>query len=405
MFKLIIKSAFTSLKERMLRTSLVIFMIASSLWGLMLMQGIYDGMIKQMIDNAVKSDCGEISIFAKDFRINKDIDKYIKNIDETNRILSKETNIKSYTKRVVAQGLIATARYSKNAFIYGIEKEAEIKQSKLHNYIQKGSFDFGKKNKGVIIGFKLAKKLKVDIGKKIVLRAQDINSEVTSISLKVKGIIKTNNMFFDETAVFMDISKAKKFLSLQGVNQIAIMLKDKKQLDTLQNNLKQKLPKLDILNWGELYPALIQSEQMMETFGYISYMVVFLTASVGIFGVVLVSVLERIREFGILRAIGTKFSMVASMIFFESFFIGIAGFILGSLFGGLTLYYFALHGLDLSSFSDALDEFGMDAITYAVIKSEYFLTAFTAVMSATILSILIPLRILKKSKPTEVING
>ncbi len=143
----------------------------------------------------------------------------------------------------------------------------------------------------------------------------------------------------------------------------------------------------------------------MGAFSYISYIIVFFTATVGIFGVVLVSVLERLREFGILRAIGTKFRTIVAMVFFESFIIGIIGFLIGSLAGGLTLYYFSVNGLDLSSFSDALDEFGLDAITYAIIKTEYFTTALIAVFTATFLSILIPLRVLKKSKPIEVING
>ena len=120
---------------------------------------------------------------------------------------------------------------------------------------------------------------------------------------------------------------------------------------------------------------------------------------------VLVSVLERLREFGVLRAIGTRFRVIVAMIFFESFFIGILGLIFGVTIGSGTLYYFSVYGLDLSSFSDALDGLGMDSIAYASIKLEYFVTATIAVFSATFLSILLPLKILKKSKPIEVING
>ncbi|MEA3288756.1 MAG: FtsX-like permease family protein [Campylobacterota bacterium] len=405
MFSLMFKSAFKSLFIRKSRTFMVVLMIALSLWGLMLMQGIYDGMIKQMIDNTTRSESAHISIYAKDFRATKDIDKFIKDEKDIEKFLKEQTNIKSYTKRVNASGLVATARYSKNAFIYGVNTNDEIKQSRLDEYISKGSFDFGKKSKGIIVGYKLAKKLKVDIGKKIIISAQDINNEVSSISLKVTGIIKTNNMIFDENAVLIDIEKAKEFLSLEVSNHIAVTLKDDMGLKSLKTNINNTFNNVEAFSWGELYPALIQSKQMMVTFGYISYMIVFLTASVGIFGVVLVSVLERLREFGILRAVGTKFSYIAMMIFFESFIIGTAGFILGCILGGGTLYYFKIEGLDLSSFSDALSEFGMDAVTYAVVDPSYFITALLAVFSAVVLSILIPLRILKRSKPIEVING
>jgi len=405
MYRLIIKSALASLLKRKLRTFLVIFMIASSLWGLMLMQGVYDGMTQQMIQNAIRSDSSQISIFPKDFRNQKEIQLQLSDEKKIYELLDKENNVKSYISRITTSGLIATAKYSKNASIFGIDAKDEIAHANLDKYIKEGSFSFGKKDRGAVIGFKLAKKLKVKLGKKIILSAQDVNNEVSSVSLKVTGIIKTNNMALDQSGVFIDKGKAKKFLGVKNVNQIAIMLHDYEKADSLKAVLKKEFTHTETYDWGELYPALLQSEEIMKSFSYISYTIVFFTATVGIFGVVLVSVLERLREFGVLRAIGTRFRVIVAMVFFESFFIGLLGLILGTIIGGGTLYYFSIYGLDLSSFSDALDEFGMDAITYALIKTEYFITAFIAVFSATFLSILIPLRVLKKSKPIEVING
>ncbi|MCI5138720.1 MAG: FtsX-like permease family protein [Candidatus Electrothrix sp. AR1] len=133
-------------------------------------------------------------------------------------------------------------------------------------------------------------------------------------------------------------------------------------------------------------------------------LLIFCVAALGIFGVMLVSVLERLREFGIMLAIGTRFSEICKIILAESFFMGFIGFGLGSLIGFSTLYYFKIHGLDLSVFSDAFEAFGMDAVTYAIIRPSYFVTALIAVTGATFLSILIPLRVLKKAKPIEAIN-
>lgn len=405
MYKLIIKSAFSSLLQRKLRTFLVVFMIASSLWGLLLMQGIYDGMTQQMINNAIRSDSSQVSIFPKGFRTEQDIKLQLTDEKKIDAVLKNDSNVKSFISRIITSGLVATARYSKNASIIGIDTKSEITHAKLDQYLKEGSFDFGKKNRGAIIGYRLAKKLKVTIGKKIILSAQDSNNEVSSISLKITGIIKTNNMALDQSGVFIDKSKAKEFLSVEYGNQIAIMFFDYAKAKRLKNTLKKEFDNIEVYDWGELYPALLQTQKIMESFSYISYMIVFFTATIGIFGVILVSVLERLREFGVLRAIGTRFRVIVAMVFFESFFIGLIGLIVGVLIGGGTLYYFSIYGLDLTSFSSALDEFGMDAITYAVIKMEYFITAIVAVFSATFLSILIPLRILKKSKPVEVING
>ncbi len=405
MYDLIIKTALNSMLRRKLRTVLVITMIAVSLWGLLLMQGIYEGMTEQMITNAIKSDSGHLSIFAKEFRKEKSLKSQIINIKPIEKLLKKQKNIKSYTKRILTNGLIATASYSRATQIYGIDLQNEKKHSTLDRYIKNGKYEFGKKSKGAIVGYQLAKKLKLKVGKKIILTTQNINNEIISISLKVKAIIKTNNMSIDETGVFIDIDKAKKFLNIKGIHQISIIFKNEKNIISFQDKLKDKTKQLDILRWDEMYPALLQGRIMMEQFSFVSYALVFFTATIGIFGVVLVSVLEKLREFGILRAIGTRFSILAQIIFLESFFIGIIGFLFGAIIGGATLYYFNIYGLDLSSFSDALDEFGMDAITYAVIKTEYFVTAFISVLIASVLSILFPLRVLYKSKSVDVING
>ncbi len=103
-------------------------------------------------------------------------------------------------------------------------------------------------------------------------------------------------------------------------------------------------------------------------------------------------------------AIGSRFSMIRNIVLLESLLLGVTGFVLGSLLGGATLCYFKTFGLDLSMFSAAFAEFGMDAVTYAVIRPGYFITAFNAVLFATLFSVLIPLRVLKKAKPIEAIN-
>ncbi|MCI5126600.1 MAG: FtsX-like permease family protein, partial [Candidatus Electrothrix sp. AR5] len=197
----------------------------------------------------------------------------------------------------------------------------------------------------------------------------------------------------------------RKLLAIEnGAAQVAVLLHDEGQIAGLQQELHEKFPELDVQRWDELYPALLQSRVMMEGFNLITNLLIFCVAALGIFGVMLVSVLERLREFGIMLAIGTRFSEICTIILAESFFMGFIGFGLGSLIGFSTLYYFKIHGLDLSVFSDAFEAFGMDAVTYAIIRPSYFVTALIAVTGATLLSILIPLRVLKKAKPIEAIN-
>ena len=409
MFKLALKMAWASLARRATRSFMVVLMICVSLWGLLLMQGIYDGMTEQMITNAIRSDSGEISLFAPGYRLDPALDKLVaatqgqqKQLED---FLAADPRIASVVHRIRQNGLVATANYSRNTEIYGVELEQEKGHGQLHNYLYKGEYGFGKRGKGVIIGYKLAEKLQVGIGRKIVLSAQDSHAEVTSIALKVTGIVKTNNLGLDERAVFIDLEKARSFLALPGgVSQVAIMVHKDTAISALQQDLHRSFPTLEVLRWDEMYPALMQSRVMMKGFSLVVSVMIFAVAGLGIFGVMLVSVLERMREFGIMLAIGTGFGQVRAIILLESLCMGVTGFATGALCGLASLLYFKHYGLDLTIFSAAFEEFGMDAITYAIIRTEYFTTAFAAVVLATLFSVYVPLRMLRRTKPITVIN-
>jgi len=405
MFRLITKISWASLKRRRVRSFMVMLMICLSLWGLVFMEGIYDGMVEQMIANAIRSDCGHITLFAKDYRLDKEITKLIPNaaILETN--LRNDPRVKGVNARILQDGLVATAHYSKNCMVVGVDLFSERANSRLDTYLTEGKFDFGKKSRGVIIGSKLAKKLKVTIGKKLIISAQDVNNDVSSLALKVTGILRTNNMWLDEVAVFIHREKTKKMLGIHdGLTQFSLLLHKQEDIQPLQKELKEKLPTLDVFRWDEMYPALLQSRVMMIGFNMVCNIIVFCIAGLGIFGVMLVSVMERLREFGILLAVGTGFAHIRLMVAIESLFLGCVGFVGGSLLGGISLYYFQENGLDLTIFDEGLEAFGIDTIIYSVIKPEYFIYSFAAVVLATLVSIIIPLRILKKSKPIEAIQ-
>jgi ABC-type lipoprotein release transport system permease subunit len=402
------KIAWASLVRRSARSILLVLMIAVSLWGLLFMEGIYDGMTEQMIGNAIRSDSGHISLFGKGYRLDPDLSRWIGKEKEVLAALDTNPRVKSAITRLKQDGLVATAHYSRGAVLLGIDLEAEEQHGRLGGYLHQGTFSFGAKGQGAIIGYKLAEKLQVQVGGKIIVSAQDSLHEVSSVALRISGILKTNNMALDENAVLLSQERMRKLLAVpkdMGAAQIAVLLQDEGEIARLQQELREKFPGLDVLRWDELYPALLQSREMMRVFNLVTNLLIFCVAALGIFGVMLVSVLERLREFGIMLAVGTRFREICQIILAESLFMGFIGFGLGALIGGSTLYYFKIYGLDLSVFSEAFEEFGMDAVTYALIRPSYFITALLAVTAATLLSIVIPLRILNKAKPIEAINS
>lgn len=406
MFRFLCKIGWASLQRRRLRSILVVLMITTSLWGLLFMEGIYEGMTEQMIDNAIRSDSGDISIFARGYRQDNDINRRVTGTQKIISSLESIPEVNTFTRRIRQDCLVATAHYSQNATLLGINLKDERKHGRLDQYMNKGVYSFGTKRKGVLVGYKLAEKLKTDIGKKLILSAQNTTGEISSIALKVSGIIKTNNMQLDNQVLLVDFETARQMLEIQeGVTRISIILNSRTHIKRIQSDLQQTFPGLDILRWDELYPALMQGKIMMDIFNLVTSIIVFTVASIGIFGVMMVSVLERLREFGIMMAVGTRHTHLTIIILAESITLGLIGYIVGSLLGLFSLLYFKTHGLDLSMFSEGIETFGMNSVSYATIHLDYFITAGIAVLLATISSIIIPLRMLRQVRPIEIIQA
>nr|MDA3786595.1 ABC transporter permease [Deltaproteobacteria bacterium] len=335
MFKILLRIALASLHRRLARSLLVMVMIAMSLWGLLAMEGLYDGMTEQVIDNAIRSDSGDISIYGQGFRLDPGLQHLIADPAEVSALLAAEPRVRSHVRRLRQDGLIATAHYSRNATLMAVDLAAEDRHGRLASYLAEGDYAFGDKGRGALVGYRLADKMKLEVGDKIVLSAQNSSNEVAALALRITGILKTNNMALDDSAVYMDLAKGRDMLMVpEEVSQISILLHERQEVMAVKQGLQAELAHLDVRSWDELYPALRQGREMMAIFNLITSLLVFCVAGLGIFGVMLVSVLERLREFGIMLAIGTTFAEIRFMVFAESFILGLCGYLVVIMLGG-----------------------------------------------------------------------
>lgn len=401
MYKTIIKMAWKNSFLRLSRTLLVVTMIAVSMSMMVGLQGLYDGMAFNMLDKNKRSASGDISIYAKDFRVEKDIKYSIENASEIKENLENRDGIEAVVVRVNAEGLASTARKSSFASIYGIDLDEEEKFGKFSEFLKEGEISFKKRD--ALIGLELAKTLKVKVGSKIIFSTQDSSGEINSIALKIRGIMQTTNVVLDSSAIFVDINKVRNFLGIDSNEAMQIGIKSSD--DKLYESLKAKYPQLDVKSFFELQPLMKMMEEMMVIFNAINFVIVMSVVFIGILGVMYVSILDRIREFGIMIGIGMHYKYIRAQIYLEAIFVGLVGYGAGAILGLILLVYLRDYGLDLSSFADAMEKWGYEAIIYGTIKISYFTTTLAAIITASILSVLIPLRKIKKLNPIEVIKA
>ena len=409
MYKMIHHMAWNNLGRRYGRSLLVILMIGASLWGLLFMEGIYDGMTEQIISNTIQSDSGDLSLFARGSRLEPSLKLLL-----PDTLLERESLhpgpgslIKSRSARLSHTGLLATAHAARQVKIQGVVLKQEIHHAELSGKLISGTLDFGRTRTGAILGQGLAEHLRVTVGHKVILTAQDQQQNINSLALRVTGIVRSGNQQIDEQLLYLDLGHCREFLGVaQGFSQLSLILHEQADVHLIQNQLSLELKdqSLDILRWDQLSPALLQSRQVMETFNLICNLLVFCVAGLGVWGVMTVSVLERLREFGVMLALGTSFLQIQVQVLLESILLGLGGFVLGAGPGAATLIWLAHHGLDLQIFQEGLQAFGLDTIIYAVIRTGYFTTTVIAVFLACASSVILPLHRLKQARPITILN-
>jgi len=401
MYKTILNIALKNAFLRKSRAILLILMIGLSMGTMLSIEGLYDGMTTNMIDKTIRSDSGEISIYPKKYRLNKEIKYQIKNTPKIIKNIQTLPGVTSVVQRFKVEGLARSATKAYPSTLIGIDLKDEEIFGQFSEFVTSGDLNLG--IRGCIIAKELAKNLKLKLNSKLIFTTRDINNEIKSTLFRVKAIIQTTNIHLDNKAIFISKDKITSYLGVDkdSSTQIAIRVNNEKSITTI----KKLYFEYDALDFKEINPLLKQMQDMMVIFNSITFSIVMFVVFIGILGVMYVSILDRVREFGIMIALGYKYKYIRYQVISEALFLGLAGFIVGSIVGYISLTYLKIYGLDLSSFADGLASFGMNSILYADLKFAYFSASFYAIIFASILSVFLPLRKIKKLNPVEVIKA
>ena len=238
-----------------------------------------------------------------------------------------------------------------------------------------------------MIGKKLAEKLAVKLHSKIVLTFQSKSGDLTAGSFRIAGIFRSRNSGFDEMTVFSNFDDLAQLVGTGNeLHEIAVILKDGTKCRCSGRRIKKQYPILLIQTWKELSPDMGMLNGLFDQIMYIVIGIILLALMFGIINTMLMAVLERQREFGMLMAIGMNKPRVFFMVVLESIMLTCVGIPAGILLTIGTVDILSKHGIDLSAFSQALSSFGFSNVIYPELQSSMFLpvslmTALTAILS------------------------
>jgi ABC-type lipoprotein release transport system permease subunit len=404
---MIFKIAFKNVWRNKVRSLIVIIAITLGLSGGLVTVSIITGMVDQKVRMGINNEVSHIQIHDPEFLKNFDSRYRFSRPDSLAGIISKLPSVKAVCIRTRITGMAASPNSAAGVQIIGVNPMQEKKVFSLYTTIPDSAgqyFTDGRKNQ-IIIGRKLADKLKIRLKSKIVIRFQNTDGDLNEAAFSVKGIFQTANTMFDETNVFVKKSDLDQITgSDNGIQEIALILFDIDKLPVTQAALKSKLPGLQVQNWMELRPDMGMVTTAIAIEVYIILGIILFALAFGIVNTMLMIVFERTRELGMLMAVGMSKSRVFRMIMLETVFLTIIGGIIGMALSATLIAVFHRHGIDLSAFSKGLGAFGFDPRIYPFIKRELYINLSVMILCTGVLSAVMPARKALKLKPVEAIR-
>jgi ABC-type lipoprotein release transport system permease subunit len=407
-WRMLLTLAWRNLWRNQKRTVVTLSSIAIGFGLCVFFIGIGDGSHNSMIRNAIKLGEGHLTLQTQGYLAAPANHKYIADSQPVNAALQAAHLKEQSHARVSLQVLASTANNSVGAGFEGIESREDPRIEELGKHLTTGTTDIFADPRSVLIGHKLANKLKVRVGGKIVLMAGKSGGDSQAQLARVKGIYDSGLTEIDSYLVLGNIELGRLFLQGEGadsskapITRMAIFLEDpdqtsssKQQLSIAMNQQDRLAETIELWDWQEMMPQLVQFIVLDDAGNYVFLGIILIMVVIGIVNTVLMSVLERTREFGLLRALGVNRQYLLSLVFCETILLSVLAVLAGWLVGGSVHFWFAEHGLDFGSFiGDTNTEMAgthMDKIIYTELSWNRVFQLTSIIFGTTIITGIYP---------------
>jgi len=394
------------------RSLVIISAITVGLFGGIFSYAVMMGGTLQRIDDAIKNETACIQIHNPALLLDDDINNNIKEAKDYMEHLANRAEIKGISDRLKSTAMISTAYASSGVLLNGVHPAREKEVTSLFESISVGNYLQESDLIPIIVGKKLADKLSADIGDKLIISVPNIEGEVAYGAFILKGIYLTQNTMFDGMQVFVKKADLAELIGvdISRTSEIAINLNDsdlsEKITADLQEEFKSNIEKKAIVirSWKEIDPVLSLMIETMDFMSWIFVGIILIALAFGIVNTMLMVVLERTREIGMLMAIGMNKMRIFTMIMWETIFLSFVGGLAGMLFSAALISYFQFNGLDLSVVAEGMNSLGFSSVIYPQAPFSFYIEVSIMIIVTAILASIYPAIKALKLHPAEAVR-
>lgn len=308
----------------------------------------------EMIDASARMGYGHVSVMPAGYNATPTLKKRIDGAREIRRKALSIPGVEGAMTRITGQAMFASAAKSVGGVFVAVDPAQEDPEMNLFiRSLVRGALFEGTEGREILVGTKMAEKLNLDIGKKIVYTATDVSGEIVSEVAYVSGIFETGVDSVDGAFALLPIDRARSMLRYgpEEATMVSVIIDDQRYAGIVADKLREKAggPGREMLTWRDTQADLAAFIAIDKSSNRLFQFLVGLMIAAGILNTIMMAVLERKREFGVMLAVGMSPSRLFALVLTESFWIGMLGIILGVVITAPWYTYVSVYGIDLGA--------------------------------------------------------
>ena len=372
------------------RTLIMLAAIAIGVWAMIFMAALMRGMTDQMVRNGLQTLPGEVQLHQRDYRRDPSVVNSMSPPSGELLAVLQSAPVTAWAGRVRVPAVISSERASRSVTLLGVDPPAEQALGSLPRDLLQGRGLEGEDDRGLVIGASLARRLETGLGKRVVVMSQDPDNDVVERGARIVGIYRGRLQGDEDRFVYAGRAVIQELLGIgQQISEIAATGDDYRRVGDWYPAVAAAGSALEALTWTELDPFLGSMLAVQDGFTLVFMVVVFLALSFGLVNTLVMAVFERVREIGLMQALGMRPGLILGQIMLESLFLLCLGLVLGNLLAVLSIAPLA-DGIDISSVAQGMEMMGMSATLYPVLHIQDMLMSTAVVITLGLLASLAP---------------
>ncbi len=403
--KTLIKISWRNIWRNRTRSIVIIVAIILGLMGGIFGAAMRLALEQQQFEDTIETQISHIQIHHPEFIANPEARFRIPDGLQIASDLNKRDDINVASPRTVFDGMAATANMNAGIRIKGIDPGIEAQTTGLDELVEEGTyFTENGRIPSVLIGRELANKLNSGVGSRLVMTFQDIEGEVINASFRVEGIYAVTSRAFEERTVFVKASDINEVIGdSQAVTEIALVIDNQDDYRNIAQEIQELYPGTKVRHWADLQPSLYYSLEVLNEALIWILIIVIMAVSFGLLNTILMSILERARELGMLLAIGMKRAKVFSMIVIETTIIALFGGVIGLISSYGMISILNRTGVPIPG-GEGLGELGYASVLYPYLEIEFYFEIVVVLVVFAVLASIYPAWKAIRLQPAEAVR-